>query len=123
MISYNLRRKYESMMRMSRHRLRITNNQLKERVYAAGYAGTHFMKVTQGSIEFHMNHQEEYEKLKLIVHQVESERNCKYEILLNPKGRHPRKTIILLVPVYETFRRDGDERHELDYVLKKVGSK
>lgn len=110
-------------MRMSRHRLRITNNQLKDRVYAVGYAGTHFTKSNQGSIEFHMNHHAEYEKVKLAVQQIEAERNCKYEVLLNPKGIHPRKTIVLVVPDYETFSRDGDERHELNYALKKVGSK
>lgn len=123
MQSHNLRRKHQNMLRMSRHRLRIQNNKLIERLHAYGMVGSHVLRNDDGIVWLYLKKVNgNMARVKEKIREFELENGIQYELLVNPKGFNPNHNWIWVVPKHETFYREGDEQHEADTAGKKVGN-
>lgn len=122
MRSQNLRRKHESLPKMSRHRIRINNDRLKSQLYKSGMKGTHSVRRDDGIIWLYLDRTNgNYQLVKDRIREYELENCVEYELLLNPKGFNPKYDWVWVVPKHETFYREGDEKYEGDIPSKKVG--
>lgn len=119
MKSHNLlRRKHFDLPRMSRHRIRIHNDRLKSHLYRSGMKGTHTMRRDDGIIWLHLDRNRgNYQLVKDRVREYEVENDIGYELLLNPKGFNYKYDWVWIVPKYETFYREDDEKREPDMPL------
>lgn len=123
MKSDNLQRKHLELSRMSRHRIRIHNNALAERLYKRGMRGTHNMRRKDGMIWLYLDRVKgNYQLVKDVIAEYGIENGVEYELLMNPKGFHPNHNWVWVVPKYETFYREGDEKYEIEDISRKVGS-
>lgn len=118
MKSHNLRRKQLDLPQMSRHRIRIHNDRLKSHLYQSGMKGTHTMRRDDGIIWLHLDRNRgNYQLVKDRVREYEVENDIGYELLLNPKGFNYKYDWVWIVPKYETFYREDDDKREPDMPL------
>jgi hypothetical protein len=100
------------MKRMSRHRMRIVNRHIIRDAYAGGVASIHFV-TKSGIIRFHDVKDSEVDIIREVVTKLEAERNVSYLFHVNPKRWASDTTVLIIIPVYDSFHHEGDEKFEV----------